>query len=149
MESPKLLVWSAADQNGIDRILHGYKEQFHAENDYTHDPKFLGNLAFTLNLHRSHLPWRAFAVLRSSTELHDLGSQISPPARVPTRAPLLGFVFNGQGAQWYAMGRELMNYRYFKADLDNADRYLQSLGCCWSVIGKKHARMYQHIPITC
>ncbi|KAI1141434.1 putative polyketide synthase [Hypoxylon sp. FL0543] len=132
-DSPKLLVWSAADKGGIDRISHLYEEYFHVENKCTQDPKFLGNLAFTLNMHRSHLPWRSFAVLKSTAELHSLGSQLSPPTRVPTKAPLLGFVFNGQGAQWHAMGRELMSYSSFQGDLDSADRYLRGLGCCWSV----------------
>ncbi|KAI0181683.1 putative polyketide synthase [Hypoxylon sp. FL1284] len=134
VEAPKLLVWSATDEDGISRISQKYEEYYCAEKKRTHYPGYLGDLAFTLNLHRSHHSWRSFAVLRSPAELQNLGSQVSIPVKLPTKAPFVGFVFNGQGAQWYAMGRELMSYRSFRADLDSADRYLQTLGCSWSVI---------------
>ncbi|KAK5659465.1 hypothetical protein OQA88_666 [Cercophora sp. LCS_1] len=54
-----------------------------------------------------------------------------PPART---TPRLGFVFNGQGAQWHAMGRELLAaYPVFSAAVDDADAALRGYGADWSL----------------
>jgi acyl transferase domain-containing protein len=43
-------------------------------------------------------------------------------------------VFTGQGAQWYAMGRELIEpYPVFKATLFEAESYLNDFGTDWSL----------------
>ncbi|RCI07613.1 hypothetical protein L249_1652 [Ophiocordyceps polyrhachis-furcata BCC 54312] len=94
----------------------------------------MNNLSFTLDVHRGHLPWRAFAVVRSPTELLDLDSLVSNPVRARPKAPRLGFVFSGQGGQWVAMGRELLRYSSFKQDILCAGEYLRGLGCPWSAI---------------
>ena len=46
------------------------------------------------------------------------------------------FVFTGQGAQWYAVGLGLLHYQVYQFSLKNADQYLRSLGCDWSLLGK-------------
>ncbi|EHK97214.1 putative Phthiocerol synthesis polyketide synthase type I PpsA [Glarea lozoyensis 74030] len=47
----------------------------------------------------------------------------------------LGFVFNGQGAQWYAMGRELiLAYPTFGAQIREASEILSEYGAKWSLI---------------
>lgn len=135
--STKLIVWSAADRGGINRI----KEQ----NSNLHDIASLqtlgweswsGNLAYTLDSHRTHLPWRSYALLRSPSELVKLDSHMSSPVRVDAdRSPRVGFVFSGQGAQWAGMGRELLDYSIFREHLETAERFLKDLGCRWSVIG--------------
>jgi acyl transferase domain-containing protein/NADPH:quinone reductase-like Zn-dependent oxidoreductase len=46
----------------------------------------------------------------------------------------LGFVFTGQGAQWYAMGRELIiQYPIFRESLVQAEKCLDDLGASWSL----------------
>lgn len=63
------------------------------------------------------------------------GSGISKPVRV--RKPLaLGFVFTGQGAQWHAMGRELLVYPVFRESIEAADEYMKILGSPWSLLGQ-------------
>ncbi|MCJ1348216.1 polyketide synthase, partial [Peltigera leucophlebia] len=58
----------------------------------------------------------------------------------PTRSldqPRLGCVFTGQGAQWYAMGRELIKaYPLFKNSLCEADKYLKNFGASWSLMNE-------------
>lgn len=49
-------------------------------------------------------------------------------------APVISFVFTGQGAQWSGMGRELLGYPVFRTSLEQATKYLQTLGCSWSLI---------------
>ncbi|KAK6860758.1 polyketide synthase [Apiospora arundinis] len=93
----------------------------------------LFNLAYTLAMHRSHLQWRSFALLQSPEDLHQLSEVISMPAKAQTDPPRIGFVFSGQGAQWYAMGRELLAYSSFSEELECAAKYLETLGCSWSV----------------
>lgn len=47
----------------------------------------------------------------------------------------LVFVFSGQGAQWWGMGRELLNAEpVFRAKIDECEAVLRGLGCRWSLI---------------
>lgn len=58
------------------------------------------------------------------------------PIRTRER-PRLGFVFTGQGAQWYAMGRELIGaYPVFKNSLLESEKHLKELGATWSLLGE-------------
>lgn len=138
--TPRLLVWSAADKAGIERVVTSY--QTWAANDdrassFSNDPEdTLANLCFTLDSHRTQFPWRSFAVLRSPLDLVNLPTYMSVPSQVQSHTPRLGFVFSGQGGQWFAMGRELLQYRSFRNDIHRAGGYLQSLGCSWSAVGK-------------
>ena len=51
-------------------------------------------------------------------------------------APRIGFVFNGQGAQWHAMGRELIAaYPVFGSAILRADQMLKEYGATWSLHG--------------
>ncbi|KAJ2892889.1 hypothetical protein MKZ38_009267 [Zalerion maritima] len=48
--------------------------------------------------------------------------------------PTLAFVFTGQGAQWYAMGRELYAHPAFRESLEAAEQYLSmTLGSPWNL----------------
>ncbi|KAI0383339.1 putative polyketide synthase [Hypomontagnella monticulosa] len=132
---PRLFVWSAADKKGVGRIVDTYRNYYDEQSlRLSKDDSFLANMAYTLDTHRSRLQWKSFALLQTPASLKELLSRMSPPIRSPAEAPRLGFVFSGQGAQWYAMGRELTRYSTFNAELDRAGKYLASLGCCWSVI---------------
>lgn len=49
--------------------------------------------------------------------------------------PRIGMVFTGQGAQWHAVGRELLHaYPFFETVLKDAERHLKSLGAGWSLL---------------
>lgn len=131
----KLLVWSAADEEGLYRLSNLYsqyfKEVLHVQNE-----KFIDNLAFTLNTRRSSLAWKSFVVVKSSDDLSSLNEAISKPKRATVTRPRLGFVFTGQGAQWYGMGRELLRYPVFKASLQRSQALLRDLECEWFLLGK-------------
>ncbi len=135
---PKLLVWSAADKGGIGRIAKSYQDWYDADESLPNakGSTLVEDLAYTLDQHRSRLAWRSFALVRSSDDLHELQSRMTLPVRVRSEPPRLGFVFSGQGAQWFAMGRELLSYPSFRMELVHAGLFLESLGCRWSVIGK-------------
>ncbi|KAM0259446.1 hypothetical protein ACHAQJ_003341 [Trichoderma viride] len=97
----------------------------------------LSDLAYTLGQRRSHFAWRAAISAQSIDELRSaLGdSNLHPVQASLARVPRLGFVFTGQGAQWHAMGRELIAaYPAFREALEDADKHVKSLGATWSVI---------------
>ena len=113
--------------------LHQYLDK-QREN---HPSRFLDDLAFTLGKHRSVLPWKAVFTASSRSQLAEaLTSDNFRFANAP-KARTLGFVFTGQGAQWYAMGRELIDhYPVFRGSLDSAERHLKAFGAPWSLFGK-------------
>ena len=82
------------------------------------DPKasaqLLQNLSYTLGERRTLFPWVAAHQVRLDNGTLDSAIQAleSPRFKSTRRAsesPRIGMVFTGQGAQWYAMGRELLS----------------------------------------
>ncbi|KJZ78560.1 hypothetical protein HIM_01951 [Hirsutella minnesotensis 3608] len=95
----------------------------------------LRDVAFTLGQRRSHFSWRVATPARSPEELSDLVGSLSLSPKYSPKKPRLCFVFTGQGAQWYAMGRELIAaYPAFSEALKMADDHVKSLGATWSVL---------------
>ncbi|KAF4995617.1 hypothetical protein FGRMN_5008 [Fusarium graminum] len=93
-------------------------------------------ISHTLHNHRTTFPWRFSVIADNIMTLSNQLQQSMSPIRT-TVDPKLGFVFTGQGAQWYAMGRELMpTYPIFSQSIFAADLYLRSLGCPWSLVGE-------------
>ncbi|KAJ3560035.1 hypothetical protein NPX13_g9448 [Xylaria arbuscula] len=95
----------------------------------------MGDLAYTLADRRSRMDHvvvvRASSPAELADRLHDPALKVST---TPARKPRLGFVFNGQGAQWHAMGRELLDtYPIFASAIQEADAILRSYGADWSL----------------
>ncbi|KAK3944449.1 hypothetical protein QBC46DRAFT_350516 [Diplogelasinospora grovesii] len=92
------------------------------------------DLAFTLAERRSRFPWVTAVRAKGLMELADRLDEPDLKASRATKKPRLGFVFNGQGAQWYAMGRELIGgYPVFRRSLLTADQILTDYGATWSL----------------
>ncbi|KAI0120848.1 hypothetical protein F4776DRAFT_672631 [Hypoxylon sp. NC0597] len=140
----KLLVWTAADEKAMGRVLKGYGVYY--QDAIGCNSKRLEGLAYTLAVRRTHLNWRSFAVIEStssSTKLEDL------PAMKPIRSasqPALAFVFTGQGAQYSGMGLELLRYPTFKQVLEDVDGIFASLGCQWSLFDELRNQDHIHLP---
>lgn len=133
--SPKVLVWSTADEGGSNRLKRIYGQYFARLSLPSKEAEmYMENLAFALNARRSLLPWRSFAIASSLKQLHDMQIEWSKPVRAVTN-PTLGFIFTGQGAQWYAMGRELLSFSVFKNSIQEAEKCFHGFGCQWSLIG--------------
>ena len=139
-ELPKLFVFSSPEQAALQRLASRYAE--YLEKKVTTSPLTVqdtfSNLAYTLGLRRSRFQWRSAVVASSAM---DLVSTLQSPLKSSrtSKAPRVLYVFTGQGAQWYAMGRELFQYKVFRETVEEADSYLAGLGADWSVINELKA----------
>lgn len=134
---PKLFFLSSNEQSGITRSSKALL-QYLSENKPTFrdEPAFLDRLALTLGEKRSRLPWKTCVVASTVDELEGV---LSKPQNAPlrtTQPASLAFIFTGQGAQWPAMGLELLSYPIFRQSLEDASAHLQELGCTWNLIAE-------------
>lgn len=127
----RVFLLSAKDQVAAKSMMRSLAEYANAlSNDSS-----LGGIAYTLAERRTRFPW--VAAVRASThgELAQKLDQSSLKASNTTKRPRLGFVLNGQGAQWHAMGRELIGtYPIFREAVYRADKALGRYGADWSLI---------------
>ncbi|MCJ1437155.1 hypothetical protein MMC27_006540 [Xylographa pallens] len=122
--------------------LHTYLQDRAAEKL----PNLMQDLAFTLAQRRSLHAWRVSIIASSEPELiKALLDDDIKPLRSST-PPRLAFVFTGQGAQWAAMGRELIrDYPVFASTIQDADMCLKGLGTQWSLLDE----LNKDINISC
>ncbi|KAI3325140.1 ketoacyl-synt-domain-containing protein [Xylariaceae sp. AK1471] len=130
----KLFVVTANDKGSLEAILKNlviYLEQ----RPEMFQKDLMADVAYTLGQRRSLLQWRvAIPALRSFDLIEAINGQKLSPGKEsdPLR---IGFIFTGQGAQWYGMGRELyQQYPVFANAIDYADVCLGSLGATWSLL---------------
>ncbi|KAK9413400.1 hypothetical protein SUNI508_02599 [Seiridium unicorne] len=128
----RLIVLSAADQNGIERLADIYAAYFQ-DHEGNEEDNYLDHLAYTLASRRSTLDWRSFAVISSVAEMKSLHSSLSKP-QFSGQDIGAAFVFTGQGAQYKNMGAELLFHPVFMASLQHFDQELVKLGSTWSVV---------------
>ncbi|KAM7223551.1 hypothetical protein V8F06_001025 [Rhypophila decipiens] len=100
----------------------------------------LNDLSFTLNNRRSRLEYRhgivAAAAKELITKLDAVGQM--PPSRFTKGAapPKIAFIFTGQGAQWWGMGRELVSHPTFRKTLDLCAKAVRELGAGWDLVSE-------------
>ena len=135
--APKLLYWSSHEQNGVERTSKALLKYLLDKTRGELPEDFLDSLVYTLSECRSRLSWKTYAVASTVDELVSLLEQGVPKPLRASQVPSLGFIFTGQGAQWYAMGRELLCYATFRQSLEGATAYLESEGCTWNLFCKK------------
>lgn len=129
--SSKLLVWTAADEKALGRMIQSY-EAFSRKN--IADEHQLDKLAFTLAARRSSMLWRTFAVVADKSDNQHFSLSPAKPIRSSSEAGL-AFVFTGQGAQYVKMGLGLLQYAIYRNTLEKIDDIYQDLGCEWSIFG--------------
>ncbi|KAH7080817.1 hypothetical protein FB567DRAFT_475401 [Paraphoma chrysanthemicola] len=132
----QLFVFSTKDQSGIKRLSATYSEWLEEESKHSkEDATFFSNLAYTLSSRRSALDFRTYAVASSGTTLQEqLTKGLIKLPRSSRQDRSLAFVFTGQGAQWPAMGQQLLGNTVFRDSVETSQRYLQELGCKWNAL---------------
>ncbi|TVY92322.1 Reducing polyketide synthase [Lachnellula willkommii] len=130
----RLYILSANDKTALQAQMHEltvYLEQ----RPEVFQNSLLPNLAYTLGQRRSILSYKIAIPARSSAELiPELAGLNIKPSRA-TQEPRIGFVFTGQGAQWHAMGRELLDaYPVFASAMEKVDKCLLDLGANFSLL---------------
>lgn len=129
----RIFTFSAKDEEAVDDMIANTCSYLETRKDLM-DEAFLDNLVYTLGQRRSPFRWvQAFP----ASSGNGLMTALRGRKRMSTRraeAPRIGFVFTGQGAQWHAMGRELIDaYSVFRGAMHQADEFLKTQGCPWSL----------------
>lgn len=134
-QTQRLFVLSANDEVSAKSALSNLSI-FLEQHPEVFQKQLLRNLAYTLCHRRSHFSWRVGLVASSAAELVEVvSSSETKPIRASQNAPKIAFVYTGQGAQWHAMGRELMTaYPVFAKTMEDADRCLRNVGAEFSLI---------------
>ncbi|KGO62596.1 Acyl transferase/acyl hydrolase/lysophospholipase [Penicillium expansum] len=136
VEKPKVFLLSAFDEDGVKRNAGEFAKYLNRRTTQSVLPDhLLDDLSFTLSKKRSQFLWKSFVMASSVKELawNLSESNFAKPAR-NTRVPEVEFVFTGQGAQYQAMGRELMIYPVFQESVEEASEYIRRLGSPWSLL---------------
>lgn len=128
---PVPIVISAHSDKSLGKLVSNIKDWL--TSDAGRQTPF-NSLAYTLNVRRSKLPWRCNIVASSTDEV--VRALQDPRLRKvkAARGTNVGFVFTGQGAQWFAMGRELLaSSRAFAGSIAACNEALECFGCEWNL----------------
>ncbi|KAJ7385693.1 hypothetical protein OS493_013721 [Desmophyllum pertusum] len=139
-----VLTISARSTEALQKMAHHYSEWL---KDHVNEPEepFVKNLCYSLNERRSQLPHRLALSFGSTAEasksLADYGNdsvgwdKLVSYGEVNSTNPKLVFMFGGQGSQWYAMGRQLIETEdVFREAIATVSNVLKDLGNKWSLV---------------
>ncbi|KAJ5952428.1 uncharacterized protein N7479_010841 [Penicillium vulpinum] len=130
----KLFLISANDKESLRTRINEFSIYFE-QHPEVFEKVLFGNFAYTLGNKMSQLSYRVGV---SATSLDDLGIRLAQLKINPSRvlgAPIVSFVFTGQGAQWAQMGIPLMHeYPVYELAIKRADQCLRDLGAEFSLI---------------
>ncbi|KAI5241809.1 putative polyketide synthase [Aureobasidium subglaciale] len=130
----RVLMLSAKDEQAVSKMAVDLKEYLESS-DIQDEHDLVDNLIYTLGQRRTIFPWRIALPITGTAHLTSVlqGPQAKPKKALSSRSKI-GFVFSGQGAQWFAMGRELIAaYPVFRSAIMNCDQFLQRAGAEWSL----------------
>ncbi|KAF7549858.1 hypothetical protein G7Z17_g6123 [Cylindrodendrum hubeiense] len=102
------------------------------------------DLAYSLSTRRTMHQQRSFIVAEDAAALVEQLSTPRPAAPwtpIQKSTPRLGFIFTGQGAQWHAMGRQLIEQcPHFRQSIQRCDSVLKALPDApeWSIFAELH-----------
>ncbi|UQC74786.1 beta-ketoacyl synthase domain-containing protein [Colletotrichum lupini] len=128
----KLFVLSANDQEGVKRNVGRIIDYLASKT--SGQPLSMTDLAYTLSSKRKTLPWKSFAIASDINSLYQSLETIPAVVRsFNSSVPGVAFVFTGQGAQYFKMGKGLSVYKAFRDSMLRSETILKSLGCTWTL----------------
>ncbi|KAJ7385703.1 hypothetical protein OS493_013732 [Desmophyllum pertusum] len=139
-----VLTISARSTEALQKMARHYSEWLKDHVSELDEP-FVKNLCYSLNERRSQLPHRLALSFGSTAEasesLADYGNdsvgwdKLASYGEVNSTNPKLVFMFGGQGSQWYAMGRQLIETEdVFRDAILTVSNVLKDLGIGWSLV---------------
>ncbi|KAE8132883.1 hypothetical protein BDV38DRAFT_287358 [Aspergillus pseudotamarii] len=129
----RVYMFSGLDERSTTRQLQNFLEYLLKERSEA-DDRYMSNLAYTLNEHRTIHACRA-AIVGTSPET--LAEALSGRIKIAKarRRPSMGFVFTGQGAQWAGMGKELLEaYPVFHESIRRINDFIKSIGAPYCMV---------------
>jgi acyl transferase domain-containing protein/NADPH:quinone reductase-like Zn-dependent oxidoreductase len=130
----RLFTLSANDETAAKKTMNQLSV-FLEQHPEVFQKALLRNLAYTLCQRRSHLQWRVGLVASSASGLAEACSVAETKPVRASQAPKIAFVYTGQGAQWHAMGRELLEtHSVFADSIRSADGCLRRYGANFSLL---------------
>ncbi|KAL7625005.1 hypothetical protein AAE478_004219 [Parahypoxylon ruwenzoriense] len=133
----KVLVLSAKSEQVCQSMVSNLKKYLESKK-VSNEDALLENIIYTLGQRRTLFPWIAAHRVPFTRGVDEVINALDSPQFKPIRTSRqlrIGMVFTGQGAQWHAMGREIIvAYPTFKASLEEADGYLREFGADWSLM---------------
>ncbi|BBD69156.1 polyketide synthase [Nostoc commune NIES-4072] len=135
-----LLPLSAQSQEGVKSLAQAYQNFLETQKP---DAVSLADICYTASVRRTHHEHRLALLADSPTQLQEklqdfLQSKLetNQSANRKHRRPKLVFVFSGQGPQWWAMGRELLEQEpVFRATIEECDTLIKS-HTNWSLLAE-------------
>ena len=139
-----VLTLSARSEEALKRMAGLYSKWLY-DSIQDKDSTFVENICYSLNerrsqfQHRLALPFRCIYEACKSLADYAEDSMGWPKAvsygEVKSSDPRLVFMFGGQGSQWFAMGRQLIETEpVFKAAISAVSNLVRDMGKTWSLI---------------
>ncbi|CAO2658326.1 Nn.00g060490.m01.CDS01 [Neocucurbitaria sp. VM-36] len=129
----RLFHLSANDERSLAHMGQTLADHLQSQSVFNEE-ELLDNLAYTLSGRRSRFSYSATVVAREKSHLETQLRNLVTTSSNRSTPPRIGFIFTGQGAQWWGMGRELLQYPVFKHCLQRCDSILKRLGSGWSLM---------------
>jgi acyl transferase domain-containing protein/NADPH:quinone reductase-like Zn-dependent oxidoreductase/nucleoside-diphosphate-sugar epimerase/acyl carrier protein len=127
-DRPFLLPLSAQTDDALDDLAAAYRDFLSRTQADVRD------IAYTASVHRTHYDRRAAVVGRSRADWIERLAQVADRSDSVTSIGKIAFVFSGQGPQWWAMGRELLEHEpVFRAMIERCAELLQPYAA-WSLL---------------
>ena len=139
----KILTLSAPSQEALKRIARLHSQWF--EDKTEENETFVENLCYSLNERRSQFPHRLALTFQTISEASKILTEYANDSvglekivaygKVNAADSKLVFVFGGQGSQWYAMGRQLIEMEpFFKETILTVHNLIKDLGKSLSLL---------------
>lgn len=142
-EHPALLPLSAHSPEALQAFAKAYLDLLSNEK-FSSDLQ-LSDICYAASQRRSHHDYRLTVVAKSKQELAErleaflegeTRQGMSSDRQIPGRSPKLTFVFSGMGAQWWGMGRQLLQGEpLFREKIEHCDRLLSQY-TSWSLLAE-------------